>query len=221
VHGTFNPARVTFSTSNVELRGVRSQYVLGHVVATSDDAVELRPIVIATRLFAPSTRRWCDEEWQRIDPSEVEQFADVDFTAPVGYDELERLKAVPEASVKAMLARIIDEPVVPKDWGGEQCDLWTTRLRVDGRAHTAAFLLKGPSRFGPMTIGMLGKNGDQLERLARTSAEVLVVQHCHEIRPEVHSLLRSLASDYRHIRRYMLIDGFDTFSLAKHFGVVD
>ena len=221
VHGTFNPGWVTCSTSNVELRGVRSQYVLGHIAATTKEAVEIRPIVIATRLFAPGDQQWRDHRWQRVDPSLVDQFANIDWTTPIGHGELEALRVLPEASVKTMLAEVIGEPVVPNDWGGEQCDLWTTRLRVDGRAHSAAFLLKGPSRFKPMTIGMLGKNGDQLERLARTSAEILVVQHCHEIRPEVHALLRSLASDYRHVRRYLLLDGFDTFRLAAYAGLVE
>jgi hypothetical protein len=41
-----------------------------------------------------------------------------------------------------------------------------------------------------------------LQRLASSPAEVLVVQHCHEIRPEVISMLQSLASDMRNIRRF-------------------
>jgi hypothetical protein len=69
-----------------------------------------------------------------------------------------------------------------------------------------------------MTIAMLGKNGDQIERLARTSAELLVVQHCHEIRPEVFSMLRSVASNFRDIRRYMLIDGYDTYRILAAYG---
>ena len=66
-----------------------------------------------------------------------------------------------------------------------------------------------------MTIKALGKNGDQLNRIADTEAEVLVVQHCNVIRPEVYSMLQRLASDYRRIRRYMVIDGFDTLRLLR------
>jgi hypothetical protein len=58
VHGTFNPARLTCSTSNSELRGVRSQYLLGQVANCGEDCVELRPIAIATRLLAPRPRQW-------------------------------------------------------------------------------------------------------------------------------------------------------------------
>jgi hypothetical protein len=72
-----------------------------------------------------------------------------------------------------------------------------------------------------MTIAMLGKNGDQLQRLASSPAEVLVVQHCHEIRPEVISMLQSLASDMRNIRRFMVIDGYDTHALMHASGQRD
>lgn len=218
VHGTFNPARLTCSTSNSELRGVRSQYLLGQVANCGEDCVELRPIAIATRLLAPPPRQWDSEDWQRIRPSEIDQFTGADWTSDTTHEHLERLRELSERSVKYALAQIIGEPVVPKDWGGEQCDLWTSRLRIAGVSHTAAFLLKGPARFQPMTIAMLGKNGDQLQRLAGTDAEVLVVQHCHEIRPEVFSLLRSLASDFRHVRRYLLLDGFDTYRLLSSHG---
>ena len=66
-----------------------------------------------------------------------------------------------------------------------------------------------------MTIAMLGKNGDQLQRLASTPAEVLVLQHCHEIRPEVVAMVRSLASDFRNARRYMILDGYDSYSILQ------
>jgi hypothetical protein len=225
-HGTFNPARLTSSTSNVELRGTRHQFMLGQVVDVGADEVELRPLAIATRLLRPPgghEPEWAPHpRWQRVDIGEVEQFASVDFEAAP--HALDVMRTVPEAQTKDALARLIGEPTVPKDWGGEQHDLWTTRLRVDGRAHSAAFVLKGPaggSMWRPMTIAMLGKNGDQLQRVAASSAEVLVLQHCHEIRPEVVSMLESLASDMRNPRRYMVIDGYNSYSLMRAAGLVD
>jgi hypothetical protein len=62
---------------------------------------------------------------------------------------------------------------------------------------------------------MLGKNGDQLERLARTAADILVLQHCHEVTPAVISTLRAHASDYRNPRRYLVIDGYDTLRIIR------
>ncbi|GAA5124744.1 hypothetical protein GCM10023339_46740 [Alloalcanivorax gelatiniphagus] len=221
VHGTFSPARVTCSTANNELRGVRTQYVLGQIASARSDELELRPLAIATRLLDEAggwpTRWRRADDGQRINPSEVAQLAHIDFSS-IQPTALTAMRSVPERTVKETLARVLGEPVIPKDWGGEQSDLWTTRLRVDDRDHTAAFLLKGPAGGAysrPMTIAMLGKNGDQLQRLASTPAEVLVLQHCHEIRPEVVAMIRSLASDFRSVRRYMVLDGYDSYSILQ------
>lgn len=226
VHGTFNPSRLTSSTSNIELKGVRHQFMLGHVAAVGEDEVELRPLAIATRLLQPPDGRGAEwtphPRWQRVDVSEVEQFANVKFE--VMPEALDAMRTLAEAEVKQALAALIGEPTIPKDWGGEQHDLWTTRLRLEGRGHSAAFVLKGPaggSMWRPMTIAMLGKNGDQLQRMASSPAEVLVLQHCHEIRPEVVSMLESLASDMRNPRRYMVIDGYHSYALMRAAGVIN
>jgi hypothetical protein len=144
-----------------------------------------------------------------------------DWSTTFQLSDLEPLRQVLEATVKRITAGLLGENVVPKDWGGEQCDLWTSELLVDGRAHTAAFVLKGPAVWRPMTIALLGKNGDQLNRLADTAAEVLVVQHCNVIRPEVFSFVQRLASDFRNPRRYMIIDGFATLRLLRLYGSLD
>ena len=188
--------------------------MLGQFASVDSQTIELRPLVIATRLLPPPPQQW-DGSWQRINPQQVDQFAAADWSADLQISDLEVLRSVPEAEVKAIIADLLGEKVVPKDWGGEQCDLWTSRLCVDGRAHTAAFLLKGPAVWQPMTIKLLGKNGDQLSRLADTAAEVLVIQHCNVIRPEVWSMVQRLASDYRNPRRYLVLDGFDTLRLLR------
>lgn len=223
VWGSFDPIRLTSTTSNHELSGVRTQFVLAQVASVTPERIELRPVAIATRLLSEGAR-WSDgvdraDDGQRISPMEVEQFHGVDFNDVDRDDALQFMRTIPEVQVKRTLAQVLGEPVIPKDWGGEQSDLWTTRLRVRGKSYDAAFLLKGPAggRFSrPMTIGMLGKNGDQLQRLSATPAEVLVLQHCHVIRPEVVGMLRSLASDFRNIRHYMVIDGYDTCAILRH-----
>ena len=220
VHGTFNPARMTSSTSNVELAGTRTQFVLASVTDLTDDSVALRPIVIATRLYGPAETAWYPEEWQWVHPRQVDQFDKVDWESPLTPDDLIRLKAIPERTVKEVFARLIGEPTVPKDWGGERNDLWTTRLMVDGQPRRAAFPLKGPAKFAPMTIAMLGKNGDQVERLSQSPADLLVVQHCHEITEAVHGHLKTYASVHGKQRRYMLIDGYDTHRILAAAGAL-
>jgi hypothetical protein len=150
VHGSFNPARVTCSTANVELKGTRRQYVLGQVARADEDEIELRPLAIATRLLAPPEASGMSEcawetfpTWQRVDVRDVEQFSGIDFNVRDGV--LELMRTVPEAVVKDSIAALVGRPTVPKDWGGEQSDLCTTRLGIAGRSPTAAFVLKGPA----------------------------------------------------------------------------
>src|SRR5690606_12741036 len=99
---------------------------------------------IAERFMTPCFATGASSEWQTVSPRQIDQFAHVDFDAPVSRSDLEALRDVPEAEVKAVFAQLLGEPVIPKDWGGEQMDLWTTRLLVDGVQLSAAFLLKGP-----------------------------------------------------------------------------
>jgi hypothetical protein len=128
---------------------------------------------------------------------------------------------MPERAVKDAFARIIGEPEVPNDWGGEQSDLWTSRLKVGGEYASAAFLFKGPAKFRPMTIAMLGANGDQIARLANEPANILVVQHCHTVKAEVRRMLRAYAQlDWGHPRRYIVIDGYDTIRILRHYDLL-
>lgn len=219
VHGSIDPGKLTCSTANVELAGTRQQWILAQVATACRHAVELRPVAIATLLLAPPPGQW-DLGWQRIHPRHVDQWQHVDWDLDVPEHLMSRLRTVPKRAVKKALAALLGEPVVPSDWGGETNDLYTSRLMIDGRQHSAAFLLKGPARYSPMTIGHLGKNGDQLTRLGNSPAQVLVLQHCHHIRPEVISYLQDLCSSFRHVRRFMVLDGQDTYRLLSGSGLL-
>jgi hypothetical protein len=141
-----------------------------------------------------------------------------EFPAAPAKADLDVLKAVPEKKIKQAFAEIISESEVPKDWGGEQFDLWTTVMSVEGQRLRAAIALKGPARFRPMTIASLGKNGDQIDRLAQTAADLMVVQHCHTMTATVVNMLKAYASNFRDPKRFMLIDGLDTIRILRHFG---
>jgi hypothetical protein len=104
-----------------------------------------------------------------------------------------RLASVSEDRFKRGLQRIVGEPGKFRDWGGEKSDLFTTRLRVDGKRLAAAFALKGPAYKGKLVPGRMGANGDQIQRLFREPAEVFLVQHWREIDPSVLDLMRNLA----------------------------
>jgi hypothetical protein len=153
-----------------------------------------------------------------IHPEEIDAFNGMAGEAFPTEKSLEILKGVREHDIKHAFARLLSEDAVPKDWGGEQSDLFTTRLKVRGTRLSAAFLFKGPARFHPMTVADLGKNGDQIGRLASEPAELLVVQHCHRVTAQVRNLLRAHANQMAHQRAYCVIDGADTLRILRAYG---
>lgn len=98
-----------------------------------------------------------------------------------------------EKLVKAGLLRLLKETIDPKDWGGESNDIFTTKIKVRGRNHRGAFALKGPAKKGPLVPGMMGKNGDQIQRLFDSPADVFLVQYEGEIKESVIKLMDELA----------------------------
>ena len=130
------------------------------------------------------------------------------------------MKNVSERGFKRALSEILGDPA-HKDWGGETSDYFTSNLHLKGHRVTAAFLLKGPARFSPMTLNQLGKNNDQIVRLAQEPADVLIVQHCNEIFPPVRSTLRAFAVQPYRARRYCLIDGRDSLWLLQAYGLYE
>jgi hypothetical protein len=132
-----------------------------------------------------------------------------------------QMKGISERAFKSCLCELLGDQS-RKDWGGERGDHFTSHIHLRGRRLTAAFLLKGPgSGFKQMEMVHLGKNGDQIFRLASEPAEMLVVQHCHEIGTAVRATLRAFAVQPNRARRYCLIDGRDSFRLLVAYGLVE
>jgi hypothetical protein len=69
-----------------------------------------------------------------------------------------------------------------------------------------------------MTMAELGKNGDQISRLFEEPAELLVLQHCHEITPDVRKTMRAFANQMGNPRMYCVIDGYDTIRVLEAYG---
>lgn len=123
-----------------------------------------------------------------------------------------------ESRVKDGLLRIIGERGRFKDWGGEQNDFLTDRLLIRGRRRVAAFALKGPGKKGVLTPSRMGKHGDQIQRLARSPAQVLIVQYHGQVADSVREQLDLFAQlksvwEDRPIW-YCIIDGDDTSRLV-------
>jgi len=132
--------------------------------------------------------------------------------------DLEALLQIPEDAIKHAFAEIIGEPFVPRDWGGEKSDLTTSRLTIDGKRQSAAFIFKGPSVRGQMHPADMGRRGDQLVRAFDEPVELVVVQHCSQIANSVVRIAESLAMDFRRPRRYCILDGADTARILKAYG---
>jgi len=147
---------------------------------------------------------------------------DVDSFAKVkGITWNESPLPVDEGKFKEGLQKVIGEQGTFEDWGGEINDLFSTRLVIKGERKNAAFGLKGKGMTGILTPKKMGKRGDQVQRLFRSSAEVFLVQYWSQIDESIVELMTNLArsksaADMKKIY-YGVIDGQDTMRLIMAY----
>jgi len=126
-----------------------------------------------------------------------------------------------EESVKKSIKKIIGEYRVQKDWGGEQSDLFTTKLVFNGKRIQTAICLKGRSKKGTLQISDCGKNGDQIIRLFKEPAKLFIWQYVGDISSQIYDLMETCA--YKKSEGginevyYCIIDGADTERLLKSY----
>ena len=127
---------------------------------------------------------------------------------------------LPERTVKRGILRLLQEAKNPKDWGGESNDIFSVKLKARGRRQRAAFALKGPAKKGILVPAMMGKNGDQIQRLFGSPADVFFVQYEGEIAESVVTLMEQLAKARSLLGGeilYGIIDRDDTYRLRLAF----
>ena len=219
----YHPTGLTCTTAWSKLSGHSRLFVLAYADRVSNDEVQARPYVIADLhgdLPEDSPAVWNSANYGEIHPAAIEQFSllrdqyEKESSAP----RLSLLKSIPERSIKSAIAEILHEDSVPKDWAGERSDLFSSNLSVNGRRLSAAFLLKGPASFSPMTMKHLGKNGDQIDRLFTEPADLLVLQHCHKVTSAVRSTMRAYSQRIHDLRHFTILDGYDTVRLMRAYG---
>lgn len=188
---------------------------------------EIEPLVIgAPWLDHPRNKDgalavWHGRDYGEILPEDIEQFErSKDIEIESADEWMSVMQNVPEQKVKEAFAALLNEPT-KSDWGGEENDHFSSNVRLQGRRCTAAFLLKGPSKFGEMTIAMCGKNGDQVYRLTSSGADISVVQHSHLIGTAVRETLRSMSVSPGRSRKFCVIDGQATYRILKAYGYLD
>ena len=217
----FHDEHLTSASSWTELSGHRRKFALGLVTDIQGKNIRAIPYVFANIIDPFSELAGFSGVWTNYLEVFVEQ---IDSFSEIRNNEgqpqktdLQKLKNISESQVKSAFAEIIGEPNIPKDWGGESSDLFTSRLLVGDQRVSSAFLLKGPSKFHPMTPSDLGKNGDQIGRLFDEPADLLILQHCHEVRNGVRRQMRAYAHQMGNPRRFCIIDGYDTLRILAAY----
>jgi hypothetical protein len=217
-----NDEHLTSASSWHELSGQQRKIVLGVVTDIQSKTIKCAPYVIANVVDTSSQIFGDAGLWHNfleVHVPQIDSFAKAESIQDRRTKvSLTPLKDVPEAAIKMAFAEIINEPVVPKDWGGETSDLFSSSVVLGGQRISTAFLLKGPAKFHPMTPADLGKNGDQIGRLFDEPAELLILQHCHEVTTAVRKQMRAYAQQMGNPRRFCIIDGYDTLRILKAYG---
>ncbi|WP_141397129.1 hypothetical protein [Sphingomonas ginsenosidimutans] len=144
--------------------GRRAQLlVIGAVTAIDANVVAALPWAIATPFvsWADGGRSLVGASWHNrleLHPSQIDAFQEIRLVPRATTQAaLMPLRGVPEAHVKMAFAELIGEGEVPKDWGGEQSDLFTSALKVDGEPYAAACL----QRAGEVQADDLGGAGQE------------------------------------------------------------
>ena len=145
------------------------------------------------------------------------------------FDQFSRIKtiksapphAISEKAFKAGIKKLIGETGKFQDWGGEKNDLYTSKLRHKGSRRAVAFAFKGPGTQGILTPKKLGKNGNQIQRLFQSPAEIFIVQYHNQIDQDVIEQMNAFAvlisvGQGKRIW-YGVIDGEDTNRLMAAY----
>ena len=219
-----HPENYTTTSAVVEMSGLKRLFVVARVTGTAGGNIQAQAYVIGQLHSEPRQRKTIGDIFGRL-PWQMEIFLPQIDSLIKGADvvnvtaaELKKLLATPETSVKHAFAEIIGEPFVPKDWGGEKSDLFTTQIRIEGQSVASAFAFKGPAKPKPLTVADLGKNGDQISRLFSEPADFVVFQHCHSITSAVRDHMRAFATRIGRLRPFALIDGANTVRVLKAYG---
>lgn len=100
---------------------------------------------------------------------------------------------IAEEKIKAGFQKVIGERGTFKDWGGERSDLFSSKLRVNGRRRATAIAFKGKGTKGKLVPKKMGANGDQVNRLFDEPAEVFLIVYCGQIDSSVVSQMEAFA----------------------------
>lgn len=133
----------------------------------------------------------------------------------------EQNSPIKEKKFKKGIQKIIKEKGKFTDWGGEKNDLFTTRIKIKNKRISVAFAFKGQGTKGKLTPKLMGKNGDQIQRLFNSVAEAFLVQYWDTVDESVIEQMKSFATAKSALENkkiyYGVIDGQDTQRLLTAY----
>jgi len=130
-----------------------------------------------------------------------------------------------EDTIKRAFAKIIGESFVPKDWGGETEDLFTSRILLFGQRVPTSIIFKGPGklkRARQTRLSHLGARDDQLVRMIRVSPSKLYI--LQSVKPIANEIIETFEAHIKDLRSkgnhcyYCVIDGQDTATILYAYG---
>ncbi|HWD21432.1 MAG TPA: hypothetical protein VHB20_19355 [Verrucomicrobiae bacterium] len=124
------------------------------------------------------------------------------------------MRPIAENKFKNGVKKIIGEGGKFTDWGGEKNDLFSTKIRLNGKRISGAFAFKGKGKKGILKPKDFGKNGDQIQRLFQSDAELFMLQYWNQLDQSVFEQMRTFAiaksAMTGEIVHFGIIDGDDT-----------
>jgi hypothetical protein len=187
-------------------------------LATNPNALKKLPTKVSPQAVVGPLRVIIEGRKVRIKQITVD---DVDQFSAVKKVKSAPAQIISEKAFKEGIQKIIGEVGKFQDWGGEPNDLFTTKIQLKGKRTPTAFAFKGPGTSGVLTPGKLGKNGDQIQRLFQSPADVFIVQYHDQIGQAVIEQMKGFATlnslrESKQIR-YGVIDGDDTRRLLAAY----
>lgn len=223
--------RIKYSSTNLltntawdRLSGHTRLFVFAYITDVFENEIIASPFVIGDlhdELFS-SEKCWNYRNYGEIHVTQINSFSRINDVLKTETEapDIRILKSISEEKIKTFFAEIIHEGTIPKDWGGEKSDLFSTNVLLNNNRISTAFAFKGPAKFKPMTLAECGKNGDQIDRLFSEPADLLILQHCHSVKTDVRNTMKAFASRIYDLRYFTIIDGYDTVRLLKAYNKI-
>jgi hypothetical protein len=201
--------------------------IVGTIREITENEIIVYPLIIGAPSFDHSWNQnkgigsialmWTGWDFFEIFPEDIDEFSNITSCPEIEDGEwIDYMSKKSESEIKEKFCELLKE-LPSKDWGGELNDLFTGHIHQSGRKTSAAFVLKGPSKFVEMKMTHLGKNADQIFRLAQSPARLLIIQHSHAIGEAVRATMRAFAVSPHDPRHYCFIDGRDTYKILKAY----